>query len=184
MLHHDLGNGADLRWLETHHAPELLELISTHRDHFGAFLGWANTMKTVEEAKQFILRGLKRVADENPAMIGIWLKGQMVGGLLFFPVNQFSKSTEIGYWLAPTATGHGLMTRTVQVALEYCFAELKLNRVSIQAATDNLKSRAIPERLGFTLEGVLRQSWPHPSREGFVDNALYSLLCDEWLKKR
>jgi ribosomal-protein-serine acetyltransferase len=184
MLKHDLGNNAELRWLEAHHAPELLELINTHRDHFGAFLGWANTMKTVDDAKAFIVRGLKRVADENPPMLGIWQSNKMVGGLLFFPISQPSKSTEIGYWLAPTATGSGLMTKTVQLALEYCFSELGLNRVAIHAATDNAKSRAIPERLSFTLEGVLRQSWPHPSGEGFVNNAVYSLLRDEWLKKR
>jgi ribosomal-protein-serine acetyltransferase len=184
MLKHDLGNGSYLSWLEIQHAPELFELISTHREHFGAFLGWANTMKTVDDAKAFIGRGLKRVAEENPPMLGIWQHEKMVGGLLFFPISQPSKSTEIGYWLAPTATGHGLMTKTVQLALEYCFNDLKLNRVAIQAATDNSKSRAIPERLGFTLEGVLRQSWPHPSSEGFVDNALYSLLREEWLQKR
>ncbi|MCL6443454.1 MAG: GNAT family N-acetyltransferase [Alicyclobacillus sp.] len=42
----------------------------------------------------------------------------------------------------------------------------------------NVKSRAIPERLGFTKEGVLRQVFKHPDR--FADSVVYSLLAEEW----
>jgi ribosomal-protein-serine acetyltransferase len=62
--------------------------------------------------------------------------------------------------------------------VNYAFRELGLNRVEIQVATDNMRSRAIPERLGFTQEGILRDDvW---LRDRFVDHVVYGMLAREW----
>ena len=50
------------------------------------------------------------------------------------------------------------MTHAVRALTQWCFSELKRHRVQIRAARDNIASRAIPERLGFMEEGLLRQS--------------------------
>jgi len=58
---------------------------------------------------------------------------------------------------------------------------MKLHRVEIRCDPDNLRSRAIPNRLGFTEEGTLRQvAWQY---DHFLDLVVYSLLADEWGKK-
>ena len=70
------------------------------------------------------------------------------------------------------------MTRSVTRLLEHAFDELKLNRVVIKCVPENLKSRAIPEKLGFEREGTEREGgWLHTR---FVDHVVYSLLADEW----
>jgi ribosomal-protein-serine acetyltransferase len=62
--------------------------------------------------------------------------------------------------------------------IDYGFGELGLNRIVIWAATDNLRSIAIPGRLGFTREGVERQSqWLN---DHFVNIVVYSMLQSEW----
>jgi len=62
--------------------------------------------------------------------------------------------------------------------INYSFTELGLNRLVIMAAVENAKSRAIPERLGFTPEGVCRQyEWLY---DHFVDSSMYSLVASEW----
>ena len=53
-----------------------------------------------------------------------------------------------------------------------------LNRVEIRAAPENRRSRAIPERLGFTEEGTLRQA--ERVGERYLDSAVYAMLAEDW----
>ena len=70
------------------------------------------------------------------------------------------------------------MTRSVKAVLHYAFENLKLNKIEIRCGVGNAKSRAIPERLGFKLDGILRdEEWLY---DHFHDIAVYSLLASEW----
>jgi ribosomal-protein-serine acetyltransferase len=62
--------------------------------------------------------------------------------------------------------------------LAYLFGELDLHRVVIQCGTENHRSCAIPQRLGFTKEGVLRQAQWVSGR--WIDLNVWSLLRSEW----
>jgi ribosomal-protein-serine acetyltransferase len=55
---------------------------------------------------------------------------------------------------------------------------LGLNKIEIRARTDNEKSRAIPIRLGFKEESILRQVLYHNDR--YYDHVVYGILKDEW----
>lgn len=48
------------------------------------------------------------------------------------------------------------MTRSVRAQLDFVIGEVGLSRIQIKVHADNLRSRAIPERLGLQLEGLLR----------------------------
>ena len=73
------------------------------------------------------------------------------------------------------------MTRAAKGMLDIAFNEYKLEKVEILVAVDNYKSRQIPERLGFKLEGVNRQAeWLY---DHYIDHAVYGLLATEWLGK-
>ena len=63
---------------------------------------------------------------------------------------------EIGYWIDTRFCGNGYMTEAVSGITNFAFHELKARRIEIRCDTLNLKSKAIPERLGFILEGTLR----------------------------
>ncbi|MEC0255651.1 GNAT family N-acetyltransferase [Paenibacillus lautus] len=63
---------------------------------------------------------------------------------------------EIGYWIDSRFSGSGFMTEAVQGITDFAFSNLKARRVEIRCDSLNLKSKAIPERLGFQLEGTLR----------------------------
>ncbi len=178
MFKHDLDEGAELRVLEMRHAPEFLAFIEANRQHLSVWLGWGETIKTLEDAQKFIKRGVTRYAEDGLPWIGVWLENVMVGGVLFFPLERSIKGTEIGYWLGEAATGRGLMTRAVRAVLDFAFDDLKLNRVGLHADVRNAPSRALAERLGFTLEGIERQSWL--LHDQLTDNAAYSMLADEW----
>jgi RimJ/RimL family protein N-acetyltransferase len=64
---------------------------------------------------------------------------------------------EIGYWCRPSMQGRGLVTEAVQTLTRFAFDALRARRVEVRMSSANTKSRAVAERCGFTLEGVLRQ---------------------------
>jgi ribosomal-protein-serine acetyltransferase len=87
----------------------------------------------------------------------------------------------LGYWLGEEYQGKGLVTAACRALVEHAFGELGLNRVVISCATENEKSCAIPERLGFRREGIERQAeWLY---DHFVDHVTYSALASEWLTR-
>lgn len=72
------------------------------------------------------------------------------------------------------------MTEAIKSLLMLAFTKLGLNSVRIHVATKNIKSRNIPERLGFTLEGILRDGELLVDND-FTDLAIYSLLKKEFI---
>ena len=70
------------------------------------------------------------------------------------------------------------MTRGARALVEYGFTSLELHRQVLRAATGNTRSRAIAERLGFTLEGVEREAELVNGR--YVDLARYVAIAGEW----
>ena len=93
-------------------------------------------------------------------------------------VNQRNRNAEIGYWLGAEHQGRGLVTRACAALVSYAFDTMALHRVEIYCAPDNTRSRRVPERLGFAVEGTLRDAeWLY---DHYVDNVLYAMLSTEW----
>ncbi|MDQ6660765.1 MAG: GNAT family N-acetyltransferase, partial [Chloroflexota bacterium] len=107
----------------------------------------------------------------------IWYKDQLVGSL-GCSIDREDRKVEIGYWLDASSQGKGIMTRACRGLINYVFDELRMNKVEIHAAPENKRSRAIPERLGFTQEGIDRQAgWLY---DHYIDLVLYGMLASEW----
>ena len=64
---------------------------------------------------------------------------------------------EIGYWRRSGEQGRGVVSEAVRALARFAFDQLGARRVEIRMSSDNARSRAVAERCGFTLEGVLRQ---------------------------
>jgi len=84
----------------------------------------------------------------------------------------------MGYWLARSQTGRGLMTAAVKALISQGFQQLELNRIQARVATGNYPSQAVCDRLGLKKEGVLRQAeWLY---DHYVDLTMNSVLRTEW----
>lgn len=85
--------------------------------------------------------------------------------------------SEIGYMLARAHWGSGIAAEAVARVIDQLFAEGQ-RRVFADTDPENAPSRALLEKLGFRLEGLLRQEWE--THIGVRDTTLYGLLRDEW----
>ena len=172
----------DLGLLQERHAQMLFDLTDRNREHLRKWLIWVDSTKTAEDSKEYIKSTLQRLAENDGFQVGIFYKGELAGMIGYLYWNWTTRRTEIGYWLGRDFNGKGIMTRSVRKLTEYAFGELGLNRVEIRCAPGNLKSRAIPERLGFTQEGILRKVGL--IQDQIIDDlVVYGLLADEWKAK-
>ena len=166
---------------EPDHAEAVFAAVDANRDHLRRWLPWIDFCKGVEDERVFIRRAQDRVAAGG-FDAGIWHQGRLVGGIGYNSIDPLNRRGEVGYWLAEAEQGKGVMTRCAAAVVHHGFAALNLNRVAIFCATDNERSRAIPERLGFSLEGVYREAeWLY---DHFVDLAGYGMIAREWARLR
>ena len=136
---------------------------------------WIVGAKTIEDERVW----LESVSANASSLegCGLFLDGRYVGGVGLMP-GAYGVAAEIGYWIAAEHEGRGLVTRAVRALIDIGFAEWQVNRIAIRAGVENHRSRAIPERLGFTREGVERGGGRGTA--GFYDLVVYSMLRDEW----
>lgn len=89
---------------------------------------------------------------------------------------------ELGYELDSRHWRKGLMTEALSPVLDYGYREMGLNRVEAFVTVGNQRSLGFLQKAGFTLEGTLRHyEW---ARGQFQDQWVFSLLKDEWQRKR
>jgi ribosomal-protein-serine acetyltransferase len=159
-------------------AEQIFAAVTTNYEHLRPFLLWIVPGYSVEGAREFIKQTQKDSADKKLQGYGIFYNDKLIGSIGFNKFDWDAKVTEIGYWLAKDFEGQGIITKSCKVLINYAFDELGMNRIEIRCADKNVRSRAIPERLGFKLEGVLRQSLCRHSQ--IYDDTIYGLLKEDW----
>ena len=178
----DLGTGLALRLHERRHAAELFQLIDANRAMLQRWFPWPDAVHAPSDVLQFIDHSLQRFAAGDGFEGGLMLNGRLVGGLGVHTVDRAVGKGELGYWLAQSAQGHGVMTRAVAGLVRHNFTAEGLERVEIRCLPENQRSRAIPERLRFREEGTLRRVGLMRGRP--YDHVVYGLLRDEWRATR
>ena len=173
-----LDEFTQLRPLYSEHAKPLFELIERSRNELEHWLGWVKKTTTVEHTMAFISSTLQQTAENKGFSAGIWTHNELAGVISYRNLNWTHRTVGLGYWLGAEYRGQGLMTSACRLFVDYALIQLDLNRVQICTSTNNKRSRAIPERLGFVLEGVIRQS--EKLESGYTNQAVYGMLQHEW----
>lgn len=178
MYKAEIDKELHLAILEPRHVQELYHLLNGSRDHLSKWLTFPSKTNNMEDSLTFIKKSLRRLSENNGYWAGIWYKGRMAGSIGFLYIDWDARKTEIGYWLGDEFLGKGIATKAVKVFINHSFEELNLRKVEINVASENLNSRAIPERLGFTKEGSIRN---YEKVNGYYhDRIIYGLLKNEW----
>lgn len=177
MTRLEIDERLHLRPLESADAEPLYALVAAERERLAEWLPWAPA-QTLAATREFIATSRAQEAREDGFQAAIVRDGEIAGIAGYHRIDRLNRSTSVGYWLASRHEGEGVMSAAVRALVDHAFGPLGLNRVTIEAAVGNRRSRAVPERLGFAEEGVLREAERVGGR--FLDGVLYSMLASEW----
>lgn len=168
-----------LEYLRETHTKEVFTLIEQNRSYLRQWLTWLDFMTTEDIFRQFIQSAeLNRKNGTDYAFVIVY-KESIVGRAGIYYIDNQNKTGSIGYWLDEKTQGRGIVTLCCKKLLEWGFESLGLNRIEIKCATGNLKSKAIPENLGFKYEGILRGA--ELLNGVYTDLNLFSMLKSEFI---
>jgi ribosomal-protein-serine acetyltransferase len=178
MFQRKIQDGISLQLLEERHAPEVFAVVDRERAYLREWLPWVDSSTEVAHTLTFIKTALRQFADTDGFSAGIWSGDEFIGVIGTHNIDWPYRRVEIGYWIAAKFQGRGIVTDACRALMGHAFEAWKLNRVEIHCATANEKSCAVPKRLGFHWEGVLREAQSINGK--YVDMAVYSMLAREW----
>ncbi len=159
------------------HAEELFVLVNDNREYLREWLPWLDTITKAKETNAYILTQLEKFARGEALFQVIFYKEKIVGVVAFNTIDTANSIGYIGYWLDQEVTGKGIMTLAVQDLIRMSFNELHLEKVEVRCAAQNMKSRAIPEKIGFKNEGLIRNAENVNGK--MLDHVVYGLLKDD-----
>jgi [ribosomal protein S5]-alanine N-acetyltransferase len=105
-------------------------------------------------------------------------EGNVIGHIAFFKPIGYWNAYEIAYILYDEKDrGKGITTEATRLLVRYLFETKTVNRVQLCIHPENVASRRVAEKLGFTHEGTARGAWFH--RGQHQDLEIYSILRSE-----
>lgn len=160
------------------HAAGLFNAVDSNRLHLSAFLPWVANMQSVADFNNYIQHCETLYELKTDISFVIIADNKIAGRIGIHHIHAQNKTGAIGYWIAKEFEGRGIVTKCCRALIRHGFEQMNLHRIEIKAAVKNLRSQAIPQKLGFTKEGVLRQA--EFVNNHFIDITLYSMLVHEW----
>ena len=178
MFRRTVAPEIEMRQFDPRDAETVFAVVDRNREHLRQWLPWVDHSHSPEDLRQFILRVQAQFEADQGPNAGIWAGGVFAGNVGCHPISWANRNCSLGYWIDAAQQGKGVVTRCCAAMLDYLFDELRLHRVEIRCGTGNTRSCAIPERLGFTREGLLRQAeWVN---ERWVDLLVWGMIEEQW----
>ncbi len=182
MFTYKIDHEVSLKLLEKSDAARLFEIVDSARDYFREWIEWVDNIKDETDFYPKIEKYAKRYFANEGFKTGLLYQNQLIGVIGFNTMDKKNHRISLGYWIHEGYQGKGIVARSVPFFVNYAFEKLNLNKVEIECGTENQKSRAIPENLGFTEEGTIRAAQYLYGR--YQDIVVYGMLKEEWLKLR
>lgn len=159
------------------------EAVEESRAQISPWLPWVEKMLALDDCEAAARRGAARWQTREDLMVSVWEQGtgRYLGGSGLHRIDWAVPAFEIGYWLRTSAWGRGYISETVQVLCRFALETLGANRVEIRCDGRNERSMAVPRRLGFMQEAVLRNQCRDGNGE-LRDILVFALTPDDYAR--
>jgi ribosomal-protein-serine acetyltransferase len=168
----------ELRSVRLEDAAALFAAIDRNRVRLRQWLPWVGLNYSLGDVYRFIAERERENQLRIALATAIWVDGFLCGSIGLHKIDPMHRSTSIGYWIDSDAEGRGIVLRACRAIVTEGFRNYGLHRIEIRCATENHRSCAIPRKLGFVEEGVLREAeWLY---DHWVDLRVFSMLEQNW----
>jgi ribosomal-protein-serine acetyltransferase len=159
----------------------VFEAVEESRQHILPWMPWGDFHRSIEDSEAFAIRCALAWETRDDLAVGIWdvQTGSYLGGSGLHRIRWEIPAFEIGYWIRASAEGKGYVTEAAQLLCGLAFDNLNAARVLIRCAIENERSAAIPRRLGFKHEGILRNEIRDAYHQ-LHDCHIFSMIPEEW----
>lgn len=151
------------------HAPkpgegeEVNEAIRVSQKDLEPWLDFARDVPSIDDTEISIRKARSKFLLRQGLRFHIYHRetGDFLGVVGLNHIKWSIPKCEVYYWMDSRAGGRGYMTEAVEAVTDFAMNNLEMNRVEIRAAMKNMASRKIAEKLGYTLEGILKNEDKH-----------------------
>lgn len=162
-------------------APVFRAAIDASLDHLSPWMPWARGEQEDVEAEAQKLRQWRAKFDlDEDYFYGIWNRAEdaVLGGTGLH-TRRGPDAFEIGYWIHANYINQGLATEAAAALTRVAFEVNGVHYVEIRTDPQNVRSAAVPRKLGFLHEATLRQRMPGPDGER-RDVMIWSILVGDY----
>lgn len=136
--------------------------------------------RSLEDTKKWILRCLD---DHMNRLAIVWVitkknEIEIIGSCCFWNFGPGMKCAELGYELHPSSWHQGIMSEAAKEVVRFGFEDLGLHRIEADPLSINGPSQNVLVKLGFKLEGTLRERQLFHGR--YLDQLYFGMLKEEW----
>lgn len=132
------------------------EAVNASIDALTPWMKWVQAQQTEYDTEVEIREAHIKFLRREDLRLLVFLKdsGQFIASSSLHNIDWDVRKFEIGYWIDTRHSGKGYMIEAVQGICDFAFNQLNARRLEIRCDTKNNKSKVIPERLKFNLEGI------------------------------
>lgn len=151
-----LPNEIHVRVMQLRDAEAFLEAVHESVNEVGKWLPWCVPGYTMQMAESWIAHCRHSFLNHTMYEFGVFQSGEFAGGVGINQVDPLGRSANLGYWVRSSKHGTGIMTQVARRVAEWSLTEAEMMRLTVIAATENVASRRVAEKIGAQFEGIAR----------------------------
>ena len=164
--------------LQPDYAEDFFDLIDSNRLYLREWLPWIDSLTTQLQALQFVQDSIQENKDLKSLRLGLFHHTKIIGSISLLFIDYDNQTCKIGYWIDENYQGKGIVTKACQIMLLIAFQWMGLKLVIIECGIENKRSRAIPERLGFKTDKIIKNN--ELINGHYIDHMEYVIDFEQW----
>lgn len=169
-----------VRLLAKEDTPQIQKIIEKNRDRLKRYFPkTVDAVKDRDSAKLFVEQKIQQAFNrELFYFVIIFCESEIIGNVTIKHIDWTVPKCELSYFIDKEYEGRGYTSTVMQSIVKHCFEELKIEKLYLRIAPENMASKKIAQKNGFTKEGFMRREY-RTGEGALIDIEYYGLLRNE-----